>query len=564
MKKFALLLLFQFGCTGSIASSVGDSARGGDGGDNSGGTGGIDETNGGTGGTLAEVPAGICRVEMPMRRLSDALYRAQIENVFGKNTAGINLFPATDKSLSGSGFSLEPNANAINTLSVTKIYDASEEAALSVVSRIDTLLPCAKTQKDLACAKTFVEKYAPLAFRRPLISNETDELLTVFKAATGTDAFADGIALVVEALIQSPAFLYMLEEGSERADGSVRLTSHEFATRLSFLTVGAPADAMLRAAADNNTLSDPSVLRSHVQRLLDRPEAAAMMATFGREWLHFPTVAPADRASTVFDGEVSSAMQTEFDLFIKDAFLGTSGSVKKLMTSKRTFVNVPLARYYGLPATGTATDYLATDITTQPRSGLLTLPAVMTGLAHKQDTSYVQRGVFVRERILCEDIPTPPANAMNSGPMIPTGATHIERSELTRADRTCGACHGFIDPVGLAFDRFDEVGQYRTRDASGNNIPANGSIVGSDEVDGDFSDIAALGERLGNSVAATRCVATQLFRNAHSRGDTEVDDCFVDEMKNVLTEGGSLRDAVVALATSEAFQFRRLTAGEAQ
>jgi hypothetical protein len=570
MKKFPYpLLILQMACSGTIAPNADNetqSSFGGDGGgaEIGGASGGTTLDQGGSGGVkLPPAPSGSCRVAMPLRRLSDSLYRTSVAAVFGNGVTGSALFPRSELSSSLSGFSLDTGANSINTLSLSKMYDASEETALAVTAKLATFLPCSTSQPTEACAKTFIAKYAPLAFRRPISAADSDDLLTVFNTATGADAFKDGIALVVEAMLQSPSFLYMIENGVDRSSKGIALGAHEIATRLSFLTTGAPPDATLRAAADNGTLLDVAVLKKQVQRLLDLPESKPMVSSFVREWLHMPAVATDARSAPQFTPALAASMQKEFDLFVQDAFLSSDGTVESLLTSKRTFANSLLAPLYGMTA---ASDSAFSPITVdkQPRSGLLTLPAVLSAFAHQSETSYVFRGVMVRKRLLCEDFPAPPANAQNMGPTIPANATHAERSQLISAQSTCGGCHRQLDPVGLAFDRFDEIGRYRTTDASGKSIAANGNLPDAEaDVAGAFGDVAELGQRLGKSQTAANCVALAMFRNAHSRMESDGDGCFIDELKNSLKSSkGNLRDLIVNLTSSESFRYRSLTEGE--
>ena len=39
-----------------------------------------------------------------------------------------------------------------------------------------------------------------------------------------------------------------------------------------------------------------------------------------------------------------------------------------------------------------------------------------------------------------------------------------QRLEMHRANPTCFACHGFMDPLGMALENFNTVGQYREFD----------------------------------------------------------------------------------------------------
>jgi hypothetical protein len=52
-----------------------------------------------------------------------------------------------------------------------------------------------------------------------------------------------------------------------------------------------------------------------------------------------------------------------------------------------------------------------------------------------------------------------------------------ERLEQHRDNAACRQCHGVIDPMGLALENFDAVGQYRTTDRMAANAPIDASSV---------------------------------------------------------------------------------------
>ena len=78
----------------------------------------------------------------------------------------------------------------------------------------------------------------------------------------------------------------------------------------------------------------------------------------------------------------------------------------------------------------------------------------------------VHRGVWLSEAIFNKTPPTPPANVGPIEPIPPTGTkiTIRQRIEAHAKNASCAACHAKIDPLGLAFDQYDAVGQWRTRE----------------------------------------------------------------------------------------------------
>jgi hypothetical protein len=78
----------------------------------------------------------------------------------------------------------------------------------------------------------------------------------------------------------------------------------------------------------------------------------------------------------------------------------------------------------------------------------------------------VHRGVWVSEAIFGKTPPPPPANVDPIEPIPPTGTkiTIRQRIEAHAKNASCAACHRNIDPLGLAFDQYDAIGQWRTHE----------------------------------------------------------------------------------------------------
>ena len=91
---------------------------------------------------------------------------------------------------------------------------------------------------------------------------------------------------------------------------------------------------------------------------------------------------------------------------------------------------------------------------------------LLTSMANR--TSPVLRGKWVMEVLMGTPPPPPPPNVpsfdateSSSGGRV---LTTRERMEQHRANPTCNACHRLMDPIGLALDNFDAIGQWRTRE----------------------------------------------------------------------------------------------------
>jgi hypothetical protein len=254
--------------------------------------------------------------------------------------------------------------------------------------------------------------------------------------------------------------------------------------------------------------------------------------------------------------DLRAPLRTETDRFIESVLWEGDGKLSTLLTAPYTFMNGPLASYYGV--SGVAGDAFQ-RVTLDPaqRGGLLTQAGLLSVLGNNDVglTSLVYRGRFVREQLLCQPMPEPPPDAQDNNPPFTATTTAREWSVARRAKATCGACHEQIDPIGLGLENFDAVGLYRTVD-KGKPVDAAGELTGTD-VDGPFTGAPALAKKLSSSQTVRDCLVTQWFRYAYGRDVTPRDACTVATLNRVFTaSGGNVRELLLALTQTDAFLFR--------
>lgn len=543
----------------------GDPAPGGGAtGQGSGGTvGGTGATVGGTGGTagsggassttLPPLPTGAaCRVGVPLRRLTETQFRNALRDTFDNQATLPADFALATVGSPESGFSTDPSYNAVD-LSVAREFDrGAEAAALSIVDKLSAIVSCASSANQ-ACATTFISQVGRRAFRRPLTSAESALFLRAYQLATGTDAFKDGIAAVVTTMLQSPQFLYQAELGTPATGetGVQALTPYEVASRLSFLLWDSiPDDTLLNSARDGKLATSADV-RAAADRMLADSRARPTIVRFAREWIHLDVPRPgADRPDPLYTQALSTAMQTELDTFIGTSFLTAGTNLKTFLTSSAAFGNATVRTFY------------EQNGGVGPRSGLLTQPAVLTGIANPAESSPIRRGVFVRRKLTCETFPSPPADAaaVESAIALPANANNRARSVQRNMNERCKACHSMIDPLGLAFDSFDQLGRYRTVNRDGTAVDASGDFVNppSPDLAGRFSTLPELGTRLGASPVVQQCVARQFFRFNYGHLDSTADDCAIKGMVDRWKPGMDLRTLLLETVSADEFRFRRV------
>jgi hypothetical protein len=147
------------------------------------------------------------------------------------------------------------------------------------------------------------------------------------------------------------------------------------------------------------------------------------------------------------------------------------------------------------------------------RAGLLSHISFNALHSHPGRSSATLRGKFVREVLLCQDIPTPPANIDFSIVEDTMGELRTARERLEEhvTNQACAGCHSLTDPIGLALESFDAVGMYREEE---NGAP----IDTSGELDGiAYDDSVGMGQALRDNPALGPCLVRSLFRYAVGR-----------------------------------------------
>jgi hypothetical protein len=500
----------------------------------------------------------------PLRRLTPLQYRNTVRDMFEGRVEPGPSFPEQTRTESrrASGFSNDPERNVVGEATAEQIMIAAEETAEALIPALPALLPCSVApQPPEDCARQFVARYGRRAFRRPVSAEETDTLLSVHRLGVrfGED-FADGIAAMTAALLQMPAFLYLPEAGVPLTAGVRALTDLELASRLSYLFWDSAPDEVLLQAAERGELRAPNRLQNEVRRLLGDPRARPALVRFFREWMHVQPLRPGDRVDPALDERLSAALDEGLGRQLRAA-IEEGWSLRKLLTSTETFVNARLAEHLGLPAGTAASDaeWVKASLDPAAHAGLVTHPAVMAGLSHAQEPSYVRRGVFVIERLLCQPLGSPPANAQSvfEALPLPPEASALERSASVRARPDCRGCHVKIDPVGLAFNAFDELGRVRSADRHGNAVPTAGTSTLFSPAGRAFAGASDLLGQVAASGLAEPCFSRQWVRFTFGRLDGSDDACLVRELSSRLSgQGGSIFEMLFALVASDAFAHR--------
>jgi Protein of unknown function (DUF1592)/Protein of unknown function (DUF1588)/Protein of unknown function (DUF1595)/Protein of unknown function (DUF1587)/Protein of unknown function (DUF1585) len=555
------------GCTGQIDSSR---DRTNDDGKSPTQTGGMSGSETGTGGAISSTSWQACKPSTaagvgrsPLRRLTNEEYNQTVHDLLGDTTRPADGFPSEPIS-----FGFRNSADTIFTDEnlVDQYRGAAERLSEVAAKNAVALAECDPAREgDAVCSRQFITRFGQRAWRRPLNDTEASSLQKVFDLGRKAGPFSNGVALVAQALLQSAPFLYRLELGvgeSLAGEGVVRLTSWEAASRLSYALWGSMPDDALFALAASDKLQEKEQIVEQARRMLSSEKTRRQVLQFHREWLSLDEVAHAEkdtRAFPTFTDATPALFREETTQFLTDVLWNQTGSWQSMLTASHSFANSTLAKHYSLPDPKSS-DFKRIPLEGTGRLGILSQGSVTAAHAKSNQTSPILRGKFVRERLLCQQLPSPPANADTKAPELSASLTTRERFALHTADAGCASCHALMDPLGLGFENFDGAGGWRESE-NGKAIDSTGELTDSD-VDGNFDGVAELSTRLASSGMVRMCVATQWFRFGFGRGDSEADACSVRLIAANLGQDASLEDLLLAVVSSDAFLYK--TAGGAQ
>jgi hypothetical protein len=422
--------------------------------------------------------------------------------------------------------------------------------AVQAISGCDPL-----TSGEAACSASFIEALLPRAYRRPATREEQDEMKAVFAEGErlGGD-FASGVRAVVEVALQSPDFLYLIETGDREGESTkdaLALSGYESAARLAFFVTGSPPDAALSAVAAQGPMS-AQTLEEQARRLLGSPESRERVRQF---YLALFPLSGEPLSDQGFTPEIARLSREETGRFVEDVTFDGAGTFRALLTEPSTWLNEPLAEFYGVTGiSGEELQKVALDPT--ERGGLLTQLSFLRATSRSLEVSPVQRGMVVLRTLLCQNVPPPP---LDVPPVAPDdgkpNATLRERLTAETKDAACQECHEDLNAVGFAFDHYDVVGRWRDTERD-QAVDASGELHRTD-ARGKFQDAIELMARLAESKDAKACFVQHWQTEALRRAPGASDACATAQVVRAFADSdGNLVELMVALSKTDNFRYR--------
>lgn len=465
-----------------------------------------------------------------------------------------------------------------------------------------------------AYARTLLDHFATRAFRRPVSQTTLDGLLHLAQTSSVQPDRLDttGLAQALVAILASPRFIFREENTQPAAPGEPYPLVDEFAlaSRLSyFFWSSCPDEELLRLARENRLRAS---LDQQVTRLRQDPRSSQLIENFVGQWLHSRDIK--NVAINDFDiflrenhhPEIDQARQTLRDLqsipdarrtpeekkrgadatkIVTKAFasgrpklttdlreamrretemhfayiLAEQRSALELLDCDYAFLNEKLAKHYGIPGVTGKEMRRVILPADSPRGGVLTQGTVLAATSNPTRTSPVKRGVFILDNILGAPPSPPPPNipALEdaASPEALARMTLRETLELHRAQPLCSSCHNAMDPLGLALENFNAMGQWREHEKNQPINPAGRLISGRD-----FANIRELKRLLVTAHAQDfyYCLSEKLLIYATGRSLDYRDTATLDQLVARLTaDGGRLDSLLDGVIRSAPFQRQR-------
>lgn len=488
-----------------------------------------------------------------MRQLNRVEYNNTVRDLLGTTQQ-----PGSTFLNDAPAFAFDNNADQLSVSPV--LAGLYQQAAESLAAEAITapfkakLVTCDLAAAGDTCQRTFITTFGAKAYRRPLTDAEVTNYLALMASAKTAGATADeAVRTAIEAFLVSPNFLYRIELDPDPAS----TTSHpvgpyELASRLSYLIYRSMPDQGLFDAAAAGKLGAVADVQGQLTRLLADPKGGTFAQDFSAQWLGVRTLEAIQFDPAVFPRFTSAlavSMKSEITSFFDD-FIKENLPADQLLTAKFSFIDSTLATHYGLPAVA-AGPAKKTVLNSTQRGGLITMAGTLAATSYMTRTSLVKRGAWTEGQLLCSEPPPPP----NDVPPFPTGmvmGTQRQILEMHRSNPSCGACHVVMDNIGIALENYDGTGAWRTADANGAVIDANG-VLNNVSFNG--------GQQLSAVVAAdprfVPCVSKKMLSYALGRALVATDDPYVSDI-SASTSGAlpGVRDILTRVVSSDPFNMR--------
>lgn len=477
----------------------------------------------------AQLPEG---APIPTRRLTAAQLEATVQDVLGFGT----VYDTSDETLTGYRAN---TTTSVEQEAAGEFMRTSEDISAAVAPRLVGLC-------EGPCVEWILETIAPRLFRRPLSEEVASRYRALYELGFAEGGEVEGVHWLLQGLLQSPRFLYLLEEAGD--DGY--LDSFAMAARLSYALWGTAPDATLLESAAAGHLSTPQGVRMEAERLIadDRFEEGAR--EFVLQWLRLESLLDETKRADFFElpEEVRAALLEEpVQLFVHQ--VRAQSTIAGLIEEPISVHSDVLDETYGAESLRTEDGLRHLD--PARRAGLLTLPGVQAALSHAEESAPTVRGFIILDNFLCDKPPPPPVGVTPTLPPNDGTLSTRERLSIHFESESCGGCHRQMDGIGFAFENYDWLGRWRDEengeaiDASADFMLSGHRILADGPVD--------MSDAIGGRWDVDLCVARQWVIYASAIANTADAQCLMEDMALGSREEG-IREMLLTFVSSDWFR----------
>ncbi len=500
-----------------------------------------------------------------LRRLTNSEYIRTVKAATGVDIAK-EAREALPRELRADGFS-----NTAYNLNVDlKHVEAYAQLAGLIVDRMDVLKFAKRFHSSRKLIdkdnRALIERMGRWLLRGPLEEHEIVAYRGISTSVAGAGgSFEEATRYVIEAMLQSPRFIYRME--TQKGDGGFwPVSGHELANRMSYIVWGAPPDEELMRAGENGDLFVEENLGAQLERMLADPRAVDRSLEFASEWLNLGRLAnlrPNPNKFPNWDPALAEDMRRETLAYFKEVVWKQQKPLSELFNAQVAFLTPRLARHYGLAAQGDGAELVRYDVSDVPgRGGVLTQGSVLS--VGGDEASMVTRGLFVMHDVLRGVVKDPPPGLDVTPVPTKPGLSQRKIAEGRIQNKSCGGCHAKFEPLAFALEKFDGLGSWHENDEHGNKLREDGNILFPGAAKAvDYRATAEFMDFLAGSDRVRQTLAWKLAQFALGRPLGPEDAPALHEIhRESQKAGGTYSALIAAIIRSDLVQTTRTERGE--
>ena len=415
--------------------------------------------------------------------------------------------------------------------------------------------------------KTRLGGLLTMAFRRPVQDKTFQKYFSYANQQIDQGlGMGDVMKEVLSAILASPRFLYLYDQGEKESAHSVSNQNMDLASRLSFFLWGSLPDEELLQAAKKGVLVEEEQLSKQVDRMLTDNKLKRFCDSFPTQWLQLDRIISAVPDEKKYRDFYYAAplYRTTMDMMMEplllfETVLIEDRSVLELIDSNYTFRSPRLSKWYGEEPKGklggpVSIPFARQSVDDRRHGGVITNGAVMTMTSGPLETKPITRGAWIAGVIFNSPPPPPPAEVppLPEEKEVDLSMTLRERFADHRERADCAGCHEKLDPLGFALENFDPVGRWRERYHNGREVDASGILFRTHE----FSNVIEFKDAiLKEKNRFVRGLAGHLLRFGLGRELNPSDTLALDEIvEKVEGEDYSMKSLIHAVVQSKPFR----------